>query len=94
MLPPHAQVPGSTYGDQRGQRRKVQITAAYRFALGAENTVAADYITEKFWQLFGSRCAAPGRPRSRGPLARCLLLRELPPRMCMHVHARPRWLCP
>ena len=54
---PCAQVPGSSYGDRRGQRRKVQLMAAYRFVLGAENTIALDYITEKFWQLFGSRCA-------------------------------------
>lgn len=59
------QVEGASYGQLAGQRRKVQLMKAYRFVLGAENTVQVDYITEKFWQLFGSGWAAalpPPRP--------------------------------
>jgi hypothetical protein len=67
-----AQVPGSSYGDRRGQRRKVQLMAAYKFVLGAENTIAVDYITEKFWQLFGSRC---GVVLCLHACMRCVLLR-------------------
>ena len=53
------QVEGSSYGQMAGQRRKVQIMKAYRFVLGAENTVQVDYITEKFWQLFSSGWGRP-----------------------------------
>ena len=53
------QVDGSSYGQLAGQRRKVQLMKAYRFVLGAENTVQVDYVTEKFWQLFGSGWGVP-----------------------------------
>lgn len=41
------------------QRRKVQILKHYKFALGMENFVREDYVTEKFYHMFASRCHSP-----------------------------------
>lgn len=35
-----------------GQLRKLQIMRQYKFALGLENMVSVDYVTEKFYHMF------------------------------------------